>query len=98
MAPVGLATAGVEAGNIVNNGAEMSARLAVPITIVGYFVVGIALFMGIILYTLSFLTAVEANQWTRQQSEASQLHRTCLSFSPTFLTGLARFEGSLLAI
>ncbi|KAF3052178.1 hypothetical protein E8E11_006750 [Didymella keratinophila] len=54
MAPVGLATAGVEAGNIVNNGAEMSARLAIPMIVVGYFVVGIALFMGIILYTLFF--------------------------------------------
>lgn len=54
MAPVGLATAGVEAGNIANNAAEMSARLAVPMIVVGYFVVGIALFMGIILYTLFF--------------------------------------------
>ncbi|KAF2629795.1 C4-dicarboxylate transporter/malic acid transport protein, partial [Macroventuria anomochaeta] len=54
MAPVGLATAGVEAGNIANNAAEMSARLAIPMIVVGYFVVGIALFMGIILYTLFF--------------------------------------------
>lgn len=54
MAPVGLATAGVEAGNIALNGAEMSARLAIPMIVVGYFVVGIALFMGIILYTLFF--------------------------------------------
>jgi tellurite resistance protein TehA-like permease len=54
MAPVGLATAGVEAGNIALNGAEMSVRLAVPMIVVGYFVVGIALFMGIILYTLFF--------------------------------------------
>ncbi|KAH6618504.1 voltage-dependent anion channel-domain-containing protein [Boeremia exigua] len=54
MAPVGLATAGVEAGNIVNNGAEMTARLAMPMIVVGYFVVGIALFMGLILYTLFF--------------------------------------------
>lgn len=54
MAPVGLATAGVEAGNIASNGAEMSARLAIPMLVVGYFVVGIALFMGIILYTLFF--------------------------------------------
>ncbi|KAJ4339422.1 hypothetical protein N0V95_007776 [Ascochyta clinopodiicola] len=54
MAPVGLATAGVEAGNIANNAAEISVRLAVPMIVVGYFVVGIALFMGIILYTLFF--------------------------------------------
>lgn len=54
MAPVGLATAGVTAGNIANKAAEMNARLAVPMVVVGYFVVGIALFMGIILYTLFF--------------------------------------------
>lgn len=54
MAPVGLATAGVEAGNIANNAAEMSARLAIPMIVVAYFVVGIALFVGIILYTLFF--------------------------------------------
>ena len=54
MAPVGLATAGVEAGNIASNAAGMSARLAIPMIVVGYFVVGIALFMGIILYTLFF--------------------------------------------
>jgi tellurite resistance protein TehA-like permease len=54
MAPVGLATAAVEAGNIAVNGAEMSARLAVPMIVVGYFVLGIALFVGIILYTLFF--------------------------------------------
>lgn len=54
MAPVGLATAGVEAGNIANNALELSARLAIPMIVVGYFVVGIALFVGIILYTLFF--------------------------------------------
>ena len=54
MAPVGLATAGVEAGTITNNATEMSARLAIPMIVVGYFVVGIALFTGIILYTLFF--------------------------------------------
>lgn len=54
MAPVGLATAGVEAGNIVSNAAQMSTGLAIPMIVVGYFVVGIALFMGIILYTLFF--------------------------------------------
>jgi tellurite resistance protein TehA-like permease len=54
MAPVGLATAAVEAGNIAVNGADMSARLAVPMIVVGYFVLGIALFVGIILYTLFF--------------------------------------------
>ncbi|KAJ4381175.1 hypothetical protein N0V86_003522 [Didymella sp. IMI 355093] len=54
MAPVGLATAAVEAGNIASNGFEMSARLAIPMIVVGYFVLGIALFMGIILYTLFF--------------------------------------------
>ncbi|KAG9205247.1 hypothetical protein G6514_008824 [Epicoccum nigrum] len=54
MAPVGLATAGVEAGNIANNAFELSARLAIPMIVVAYFVVGTALFVGIILYTLFF--------------------------------------------
>jgi tellurite resistance protein TehA-like permease len=54
MAPVGLSTAGTEAGFITVYGAEMSSRLAVPMLIVGYFAIGIALFMAIILYTIYF--------------------------------------------
>jgi hypothetical protein len=54
MAPVGLATADVEAGSITIFGAEMSSRLAVPMTVVGCFVVGIAFSMAIILYTIYF--------------------------------------------
>jgi tellurite resistance protein TehA-like permease len=54
MAPVGLATAGVEAGFITIFGAGMSSRLAVPMLIVGYFAVGVAFFMAIILYTIFF--------------------------------------------
>lgn len=54
MAPVGLATAGVEAGFITIFGSGMSSRLAVPMLVVGYFAVGVAFFMGIILYTIFF--------------------------------------------
>jgi tellurite resistance protein TehA-like permease len=54
MAPVGLATAGVEAGFMTIFSAEMSSRLAVLMLVVGYFVVGIAFFMAIILYTIYF--------------------------------------------
>lgn len=54
MAPVGLATAGVEAGFITIFGTEMSSRLAVPMVIVGYHAVGVAFFMAVILYTIYF--------------------------------------------
>lgn len=54
MAPVGLATAGAEAGFITIYGYGMTARLAVPQLIVGYFALGIALFMAILLYTVFF--------------------------------------------
>ncbi|SMR52784.1 unnamed protein product [Zymoseptoria tritici ST99CH_1A5] len=52
MDPVGLATAGAEAGLITIHGFEMSARLAVPQLVVGYFALGVAFFMGVILYTI----------------------------------------------
>lgn len=54
MAPVGLATAGTEAGFITVYSNSMSARMAVPQIIVGYFATGVALFMAIILYTIFF--------------------------------------------
>ncbi|KAK5999610.1 hypothetical protein QM012_005267 [Aureobasidium pullulans] len=54
MAPVGLATAATEAGNITIYGYGMSARLAVPQLVVGYFAAGSALFMAILLYTVFF--------------------------------------------
>jgi tellurite resistance protein TehA-like permease len=52
MAPVGLATAGAEAGFITIYSYEMSARLAVPQLVVGYFALGVAFFMGVILYAI----------------------------------------------
>ena len=52
MAPVSLATAGAEAGLITIYGFEMSSRLAVPMIVVGYFAIGIALWMAILLYTI----------------------------------------------
>ena len=54
MAPVGLATAGTEAGFITMFSEGMSSRMAVPMLIVGYFTIGVALFMVIILYTMYF--------------------------------------------
>ena len=54
MAPVGLATAGTEAGFISIFATDMSARMAVPMLVVGYFAVGVALFMAIVLYTVYF--------------------------------------------
>lgn len=54
MAPVGLATAGTEAGFISIYSSGMSARLAVPQLIVGYFAIGVAMFMAILLYTVYF--------------------------------------------
>jgi tellurite resistance protein TehA-like permease len=49
MAPVGLATAGTEAGFISIFGEGMSSRLAVPMLVVGYFAVGVAMFMTVLL-------------------------------------------------
>lgn len=52
MAPVGLATAGAEAGFITIYGYGMTARLAVPQLVVGYFALGVAFFMAIPLYSI----------------------------------------------
>lgn len=54
MAPVGLATAGTEAGFITIYSNAMSAHLAASQIVVGYFATGIALFMAIVLYTIFF--------------------------------------------
>lgn len=54
MAPVGLATAGTEAGFITIFAEGMSSRMVVPMLIVAYFTVGVALFMAIILHTMYF--------------------------------------------
>lgn len=50
MTPVRLATAVTEARFITIFAKDMSARLAVPMLVVGYFAIGIALFMTILLY------------------------------------------------
>ncbi|KAJ9625619.1 hypothetical protein H2203_004378 [Taxawa tesnikishii (nom. ined.)] len=54
MAPVGLATAGTEAGFISVYSCCMSPRLSAPQLVVGYFAAGVALFMAILLYTVYF--------------------------------------------
>jgi tellurite resistance protein TehA-like permease len=70
MAPVGLATAGVEAGFITIYSAEVSTRLAVPMVIVGYFAIGVAFFMAIILYTVYFHRLLAAG-WSAPASRAA---------------------------
>lgn len=70
MAPVGLATAGAEAGFITIYGYEMSARLAVPQLVVGYFAVGVAFFMGILLYAI-YLHRLLAAGFTAPAKRAS---------------------------
>lgn len=54
MAPVGLATAGVEAATICLRGVGMKANLIGPAVVVGYFATGIAMFMAMLLYTIFF--------------------------------------------
>jgi tellurite resistance protein TehA-like permease len=64
MAPVGLATAGTEAGFISIFSEGMSARLAVPMLVVGYFAVGVAIFMAVLLYTMFFHRLLSAG-WSK---------------------------------
>lgn len=63
LAPVGLATAGAEAGFLSIYSYDISARLAVPMIVVGYFALGIAMFMAILLYTI-YLHRLLAAGWT----------------------------------
>lgn len=52
LAPVGLPTAATEAGAIITGACCIPARLAGTMLVVGYFAVGVALFMAMALYTL----------------------------------------------
>jgi len=54
MAPVGLATAGVEAATVCLRGVGLQAHQIGPALVIGYFATGIAMFMAILLYTLFF--------------------------------------------
>ncbi len=49
---VGVATAAAEAGFITNYAYDLSARVAVPMIIVGYFLVGLAMFLALTFYTI----------------------------------------------
>jgi len=72
MAPVGLATAGAEAGFITifgNGEGQMSPRLAVPMIVVGYFALGIAFFMALLLYTIYFHRLLSAG-WSAPAKRA----------------------------
>lgn len=92
MAPVGLATAGAEAGLITIYGYEMSARLAVPQLIVGYFAVGVAFFMAVLLYTVYFHRLLSSG-WPVAAKRAGLFILVCSTSSflkHTLLTGPSR--------
>jgi len=81
MAPVGLATAGAEAGFITiygNGQGGMDSRLAVPMIIVGYFAVGVAFFMAILLYTVYFHRLLTAG-WSSPATRAGLFILVCTS-------------------
>lgn len=59
---VGVATAAVEAGSISQSAYGMSARLAVPMLVVGWFLVGVAMWMALMLYTI-FLHRLMTRGW-----------------------------------
>lgn len=62
MAPVGLATAGVEAATICLRGVGMKVDLIGPAVVVGYFATGIAMFMAMLLYAI-FFHRLMSNGW-----------------------------------
>lgn len=59
---VGMATAAVEAGTISEHSSAMSTRLVIPMLIMGYFLLGIAIWMGLVLYAL-FLYRIMNYGW-----------------------------------
>jgi tellurite resistance protein TehA-like permease len=80
MAPVGLATAGVEAAFISIFAVDASARLAVPMLVVGYFAIGVAFFMAIILYTMYFHRLLSAG-WPAPAQRAALFILVCKTSS-----------------
>ena len=77
MAPVGLATAGTEAGFITIYSQGMTSRLAVPQLVVGYFAIGIALFMAIMLYTVFFHRLLSSG-WVPPAKRAAMFILVCV--------------------
>lgn len=77
MAPVGLATAAAEVGAITTRACCMSARLAVPMIVVGYFATGTALLMAIVLYTIYFHRLL-ASGWTVPAKRPGMFILVCL--------------------
>lgn len=59
---VGAATAGAEAGFIANYAYELSARVAVPMIIVGYFLTGLGIFLSLVFYTI-FMHRLFTSGW-----------------------------------
>lgn len=66
---VGVATAVVEAGVISSSAEGLSARLAVPMLVVGYFLLGVAMWMALMLYTV-FLHRLMTRGWPPAQGIA----------------------------
>lgn len=85
MAPVGFATAGTEAGAIATKACCMSARLAGPMLVVGYFATGVALFMAILLYTLYFHRLLAAG-WSAPSQRAGMFILVSVSFKALPIT------------
>lgn len=59
---VGVATAAVEAASVSANAYELSTRLAVPMVVMGYFLLGLATWMALMLYTM-FLYRLMTHGW-----------------------------------
>lgn len=59
---VGVATAAVEAASVSSNAYQLSTTLAVPMIVMGYFLLGLSTWMAIILYTV-FLYRLLTHGW-----------------------------------
>lgn len=59
---VGVATAAVEAASVCSKAFELSTTLAVPVIVMGYFLLGLSVWMAIILYTV-FLHRLMTHGW-----------------------------------
>ncbi|KAJ4417132.1 hypothetical protein N0V82_006332 [Gnomoniopsis sp. IMI 355080] len=59
---VGVATAAVEAASVSANSYELSTTLAVPVIVMGYFLLGLSMWMAMILYTV-FMLRLMTHGW-----------------------------------
>lgn len=63
---VGVATAAVEAASVCDKAYNLSTTLAVPVIVMGYFLLGLSMWMAIILYTV-FLHRLMTHGWPDSQ-------------------------------